>query len=158
MKETKIRPEGILLLTPAVKKPWLWLVAGLIWSSVGLYLISLTGDWLQPIDYMEKILFILAGIVLASGIYRFGFLGFALRNIHRIDEISKKSLCIFAFQRWISYPLVVFMIALGIFLRKFSPIPKPWLAVMYIGIGGSLFTASFQYYRRIFKKDSTEQI
>ncbi|MHA2428835.1 MAG: hypothetical protein ACXADB_12500 [Candidatus Hermodarchaeia archaeon] len=157
MKETKMRPEGILFFTPAAKKPWLWLVAGLIWSAVGLYLISLTGDWFQPIDLMEKILFILAGILLASGIYRFGFLGFALRNIRRIDEIPKNSLCIFAFQRWTNYPLVVFMIALGVILRKFSPIPKPWLAIMYIGIGGSLFTASFQYYRRIFKKESPIQ-
>lgn len=155
MKESESRPEGISILTPAAKKPWLWLLSGIIWSGVGLYLISLTVDWLGPINLMDEVLFILAGIVLAYAIYRFGFSGFALRNIRRIDEIPKKSVCIFAFQKWTSYPLVVFMIVLGIFSRKYSPVPKPWLAALYIGIGGSLFTASLHYYEKIFKSSIT---
>lgn len=44
---------------------------------------------------------------------------------------------------------MIVMISLGIFLRLYSPIPKPLLAVMYIGIGGSLFLASLHYYKHI---------
>ena len=120
-----------------------------MWSGVGLYLCSLTIDWLESVDFGPRILFVLGGILLASSIYTFGFSKLAMKNIRRIEGIPKERVCIFAFQQWHSYPLVIFMILLGIFLRKYSPIPKPWLAVMYIGIGGSLFLASFQYYKNI---------
>jgi hypothetical protein len=38
------------------------------------------------------------------------------------------------------------MIALGLYLRVYSPIPKPLLAVLYLGIGGGLFFASLHYF------------
>ena len=59
--------------------------------------------------------------------------------------------CLFAFQEWHSYPLVLFMIALGIGLRKYSPIPKPLLGIMYLGIGGGIGGASIHYYLDIIK-------
>jgi hypothetical protein len=64
----------------------------------------------------------------------------------RIVNIPKERVCLFAFQKWTSYPLVVVMIALGIYLRLYSPIPKPYLAVLYIGLGLSLLVSSLQYY------------
>ena len=136
-------------LNPAIRKRWLYLIAGLMWSGVGIWLCYLAYGWLYPVD--RRISFGLAfiGIILALLIYAFGFSVFAKRNIQRIDQYLKERVCFFAFQSWTSYPLVVFMISLGIFLRKFSPIPKTYLAAMYIGIGGSLFLASFLYYRTL---------
>ncbi len=52
--------------------------------------------------------------------------------------------CVFAFQSWKSYLIVVIMIAMGIGLRH-SPIPKPYLSVLYIGIGLALILSSFRY-------------
>jgi hypothetical protein len=135
--------------TPAAPKVWLYAVAGLMWSGVGVFLCSLTVEWLQLVDNGARIWLIGGGVALAISIYAFGFSRFADKNVRRITAIPKEKVCIFAFQQWSSYPLVVFMISLGIFLRKYSPIPKPWLAVMYIGIGGSLFIASFHYYKEI---------
>ncbi len=95
----------------------------------------------------------LAGVLLASAIYYFGFSKLAKKNIQRITDMAGDKICIFAFQEWTSYPLVIVMISLGIFLRMYSPIPKPLLAVMYIGIGGSLFLASLHYYKHIWETE-----
>jgi len=151
MKRNRSIPGKSIHLAPGVGKPWLYLMAGLMWSGVGLYLCSLTVKWLRPVAPMRLPFFVLAGLTLAYLIFRFGFSGFACQNIQRIAAIPKEKVCVFAFQKWTSYPLVVFMIALGIFLRTSSPIPKSWLASMYIGIGGSLLLASFHYYKAIQK-------
>ena len=148
-----LSPQPSNPLNPAVGKPWLWLLSGSLWAAVGLYLCSLTIAWLRPVAALRMLLFVLGGLLLAFVIFWYGFSGFACRNIDRIQAIPHHKVCIFAFQKWTSYPLVAFMIGLGIFLRKYSPIPKPWLATMYIGIGGSLFMASFHYFWAIFKRN-----
>jgi hypothetical protein len=100
--------------------------------------------WLLQVEDLNALLLTTAGVLLGTAIYRFGFLGLAIRNINRIHLLPEKA-CLFAFQEWKSYPLIAVMIALGITLRH-SPIPKPYLAVLYIGIGLGLFLASMQYY------------
>jgi hypothetical protein len=141
--------QFILKLKPAVSKSWLFLTAGLMWTAVGIFLNSLAYGWLKPLDWLHVLPLALAGLALALAIYAFGFSGFANKNIRRIQDIPTQKVCLFAFQQWHSYPLVAFMISLGIFLRKYSPIPKPYLAIIYMGIGGSLFLASFHYYRQL---------
>jgi len=34
-------------------------------------------------------------------------------------------------------------------LRVYSPIPKPLLAILYLGIGFSLFASSIHYYQKV---------
>jgi len=137
-------------LKPGVEKFWLFVVAGFIWSGVGIYLDYLAYGWLRPVEISQALLFLMSGILLAVVIYAIMFKRFADLNIFRIRDLTGDKICIFAFQRWTSYPLVVVMISLGIFLRLYSPIPKPYLAVLYIGIGTSLFLASLRYYRFLF--------
>ena len=139
-------------LKPGVQKGWLSLLAGLMWSGVGIWLSYLAYGWLKPESPPISLGLTAAGVVLAFVIYEFGFSAFANRNMTLFYAYSEDRVCIFAFQSWSSYPLVIFMISLGIFLRKSSPIPKPYLAVMYLGIGGSLFLASFLYYRTLLDK------
>jgi uncharacterized membrane protein len=64
-----------------------------------------------------------------------------------VDRFSSKRdrFCIFAFQEWKSYLIIVVMMSMGMALRH-SVIPKPYLAAMYLGIGGGLFLASFGYF------------
>ena len=138
-------------LYPAVNKIWLHLLAGVMWSGVGIMLVSLAARWLGLVLFTQEILLILAGLVLALGIYYFGFSKFALKNVNRISAYPKDRVCLFAFQKWTSYPLVLFMISLGIYLRLYSPIPKPYLAILYLGIGGGLFLSSLHYYTRVFR-------
>ena len=137
-------------LKPGVEKFWLFVAAGFIWSGVGIYLDFLAFGWLRPVKTSLALIFAVSGILLAVAIYAIMFKRFADLNILRIRDLPGEKICIFAFQRWTSYPLVVVMISLGIFLRMYSPIPKPYLAVLYLGIGTSLFLASLQYYRYIY--------
>lgn len=135
--------------TPATRKIWLHLFAGLMWSGVGIMLVAFAAQWLGLVHSWTVLLLILAGLLLAAGIYFFGFSKLAFSNILRINKIPKERICIFAFQKWSSYPLVLVMIAMGIYLRRYSPIPKPYLAILYLGLGASLFVSSLQYYSQV---------
>lgn len=139
-------------LYPAAKKVILHLLAGLMWSGVGIMLVVLASHWLHLDIFYKTILVILAGLVLASAIYYFGFSKMALKNIGRIEAYPQERVCLFAFQKWSSYPLIMFMVALGIYLRIYSPIPKPILAIAYIGLGVSLFLSSLHYYGKVFQR------
>ena len=137
--------EWIKKLKPGVHKNWLQLLAGVIWTGVGLYLTYLALGWIFQPDITANWYFWLPGIILASLIYWFGFSKLARKNSQRIQELPIEKPCLFGFQEWHSYPLVVFMIGLGIGLRKYSPIPKLLLGIMYLGIGGGLGGASIHY-------------
>jgi hypothetical protein len=136
-------------LRPAVRKNWLQLCAGLVWLGVGLMLDDFAARWLLPVALPRMLLLILAGLTLAAGIYTFGFSRLARKNIRRICDLPGRKVCLFAFQAWTSYPLVAFMIGLGIYLRRYSSFPKPMLAILYLGIGSALFAASLHYFAHI---------
>jgi hypothetical protein len=112
-------------------------------------LIVFAATWLELVHSWMVILLLLAGLLLAAAIYFFGFSKLASNNVQRIINIPRERVCLFAFQKWTSYPLVLVMVAMGIYLRRYSPIPKPDLAVLYIGLGVSLFVSSFQYYIQV---------
>jgi hypothetical protein len=128
----------------ALPRRWLHLLSGLMWSAVGVLLMRLAYGWLVGLPLSAALIRAFFGALLAWAIYRFGFSRLADINIARIQRLPDRA-CVFAFQQWTSYPLVVFMVALGITLRH-SVFPKPTLAILYIGIGGGLFLASIRYY------------
>jgi hypothetical protein len=136
-------------LNPAVSKYWLIALAGLIWSMVGIMLCRLAYIWLVAVNWRLGLSLGLIGIISALAVYGYGFSKIALKNIHRLCLLSDKS-CIFAFQAWKSYLIIIFMIMLGMALRN-SPIPKHFLAVIYAAIGGALFVSSFHFYRCIWR-------
>ena len=138
--------DALKRFTPAVDKRWLILIAGGFWFGVGIMLCRLAYGWLMEIDTLSACLFAITGVSLAFLIYRFGFSKLAFKNIKRINAYLQQKVCIFAFQRWTSYPLIVVMIAIGIGLRKYSSLPKPYLAVLYTGIGGGLLFSSLHYF------------
>jgi uncharacterized membrane protein len=118
-------------------------------------LIAFAAHWLGFVHSWTVLLLIMAGLLLAAGIYFFGFSKLASRNVQRIVDIPKERVCLFAFQKWTSYPLVLVMIAMGIYLRLYSPIPKPYLAILYIGLGASLFVSSLQYFSQVLHSTHT---
>lgn len=136
---------------PAVPKLFHYSIAGLMWIGVGAMLIVFASEWLYDTSDQPRwliILMIFAGLVLASLIYFFGFSKIVKQNINRI--VSKpERFCIFAFISWSSYLIILVMVTLGILLRN-SPIPKHFLAALYIGIGGGLVFSSSGYFIKIF--------
>ena len=135
---------------PKVNKLVLILIAGVLWSSIGILLIKIASRWFNILNNNELIVAIIMGVTLGAAIAYFGFSNLAKKNIKRIDEYDDK-VCLWAFQKWQSYLLIAFMISLGIFMRKTTLIPKPFLIPMYIGIGSALFLSSFRYYIFLFK-------
>jgi hypothetical protein len=136
-------------LNPAVSKYWLIALAGLMWSSVGFMLFRMSYIWLAAVPWHWWLPLGAIGIISAVMAHRYGFSRIALKNISRLCLLSDK-ICIFAFQAWRSYLLIIFMIMLGIMLRD-SPLPKHFLAIIYMTIGGALFLSSFHYYCRIWQ-------
>jgi hypothetical protein len=136
-------------LNPAVSKYWLIALAGLMWSAVGFMLCRMAYIWLAAVPWHWWLPLGAIGIISAVMAHRYGFSRIALKNISRLCLLSDK-ICIFAFQAWRSYLLIIFMIMLGIMLRD-SPLPKHFLAIIYMTIGGALFLSSFHYYCRIWQ-------
>lgn len=130
-------------LKPAVPKAWLIAIAGLVWCAVGLMLCILAYTWLQPDTFGRRASLELAGIGLAFAVQHFLLARVARRNIERIEAYADRG-CLFAFQAWRSYFLIIVMIGLGVLLRH-STLPRDWLAVAYLAMGGGLLLSSGRY-------------
>ncbi|MBI9083272.1 MAG: hypothetical protein JEZ11_06700 [Desulfobacterales bacterium] len=128
----------------AVRRNWLLFLAGVLWSGVGLGLCKIAWHWLGALPIATRGPLSLAGFLGAVTAWRFAFSAIALKNIDRLRRLSEKQ-CLFAFQSRNSYLIIIFMICLG-FLLRHSPVPRPWLAVVYATIGGALLLASAHYY------------
>jgi len=148
--------EILIQSWPTVNKSWLYLVAGLLWTAVGVMLLSLAVGWLRPLGLAQSLPYGFAGFLLALAFYFLSFSKLAGRNVGRIEQIGSEKTGLFAFQAWKSYPLIVFMIALGITLRHYTLIPKPFLAIVYMGVGGGLFLSSLRYYGHLWNGRTTK--
>ena len=134
-------------LKPRASRSFLILLSGLMWSVVGILLCRLAISWYLTLGFIQHIFWFSLSIPLALAIHFFGFSRLAKVNIPRIQDLPPKP-CIFAFMEWWNYPLVIFMISLGIWMRH-SPIPKQYLGILYFGIGAGLFLASLLYYHAL---------
>ena len=140
---------SIRAFKPAVTQNALVLIAGLVWTAVGIMLSTMAVVWLAAAPGSQGPLLGTAGVALAIVAWRFGFSRLARANVERIERSPVRA-CLFSFQAWKSYLIMVSMITLGIVLRH-SAIPKPWLAVVYSTVGGALFLASLDYYRHFMR-------
>lgn len=134
---------------PAVPKCWLFAASAAMWSAVGLLLGITAIGWLEPEGWLRGTGYGVAGLVLTVGVLRQRFSRLAQQNISRLKALPERG-CLFAFQAWKSYLIIVFMIALGSTLRHL-PIARHYLAVVYAAIGGSLVLGSFHYYRHLIR-------
>ena len=130
---------------PAVTNNILLFLAGIVWLSVGIMLVYLAYTWLSASSNSNVYLFALAGVTVALLAHHFGFLKIADKNLRRILPMKGKK-CLFSFITWKSYLLIAVMITMGITLRH-SAIPKPYLAIIYIGVGLGLILSSVRYFR-----------
>jgi len=132
-------------IRPAVGKSTLLFMAAGMWIGVGSLLLTWAYIWLQAFPAHGTVALVTLGIAAALVIHHFGFLKIVDKNLARILPMKDKH-CLFAFMGWKSYLNVAVMITMGSLLRH-SPIPKPYLAVVYIGIGLALLLSSVRYLR-----------
>ena len=133
-------------IKPAADKRALLFLAGLMWVGVGAMLLFLSYSWLSaPRVGGNSFVFAGAGIALALAVHHFGFLKIVDKNLRRILPMEGKK-CLFSFMTWKSYVIAALMALMGALLRH-SRIPKPYLAILYIGIGLALILSSVRYLR-----------
>ena len=132
-------------LKPAVNKRVLLFLAGFMWLGVGTMLLFLSISWLDEFRVHGSFIFGATGVIVALLVHHFGFLRIVDKNLGRILPMEGTR-CVFSFITWKSYIIVAVMVAMGILLRH-SPIPKPYLSVLYIGIGLALLLSSVRYLR-----------
>lgn len=132
-------------LTPSVQRYWLWLFSGMMWSVVGIVLCVVAAHWLSDTIWPESIFASIIGFMLGICIYRFGFSRIAKKNINRILQLPNR-VCLFAFQAWRSYALILVMMMLGFTLRH-SAMPRVILSIIYLTIGTALAFSSTLYYQ-----------
>lgn len=134
---------------PAVDKRLLIIFSGIVWSAIGIILCRFAATWLSGVVLEKLIWFVLTGVIFSLLKSYFGFFKVVDINIARI--LSKKDrVCIFAFQAWRSYLIAILMMGVGMALQS-SPIPKPYLSIVYIGVGGAMILSSLRYYRIFFR-------
>ncbi|MBN2614708.1 MAG: hypothetical protein JXR71_03365 [Bacteroidales bacterium] len=133
-------------LKPAVPKKVLLVTAGLMWAGVGIMLSVMACHWLTAYKG-NPWAFAVLGVVIAVLVHRFGFSKIVYKNRNRIEQLPDKP-CLFSFISWKSYLIIIFMVTLGITLRH-SSLPKQYLSIIYIGIGGALFLSSIHYFRNM---------
>jgi hypothetical protein len=136
-------------IIPAVDKSILILLAGLMWCGVGVLLVSYAVTWLSLCTGMEQLFLYSGGFLAAMPIHHFGFLKIADKNLNRILPLTQKKNP-FSFMTWKSYLIVLIMVSMGIALRH-SSIPKPYLSILYNGIGLALFLSGIRYFRFFFQ-------
>jgi hypothetical protein len=136
---------NIKKFTPSVDKRILVLLAGLMWSGVGIMLIRFAVTWLSPLGISGAGLYYAAGFLAAMPIHHFGFLRIADKNLNRLLPLTDKK-CLFSFMTWRSYIIVLIMVSMGIALRH-SALPKRYLSILYNGIGLALFLSGIRYLR-----------
>ncbi len=130
---------------PGVDRHLLLFFAGMIWLGVGMLLLHFSFLWLHSLPMKSLVFFAGMGIVIALTISRFGFSRIVDKNVNRILPMEGKR-CAFAFMSWKSYPLVAIMVTVGILIRR-SVVPKPYLSLLYTGIGLALIISSFRYWK-----------
>ncbi len=135
----------IAKIKPAVNKRVLLFLAGFMWFGVGTMLLFLSFSWLKAFQVHGSFLVGGIGVAVALVVHHFGFLKIVDKNLSRILPMEGTK-CIFSFITWKSYIIVAVMVTLGALLRH-SPIPKPYLSMLYIGIGLALILSSVRYLR-----------
>ena len=139
---------------PAVSKNVLLFLAGLTWGCVGIMLLFLAFSWLSKASNTNTYLFAGSGVILALLVHHFGFSKIVDKNLKRILPMAEKR-CLFSFIPWKSYLIIAVMMTMGAILRH-SVIPKPYLAILYSGIGLALILSGSKYMRFFFREINQE--
>jgi hypothetical protein len=129
--------------TPSVHRYWLSLFAGMLWLGVGIALVIVACHWLSMTVWPWSLLIAVCSFALGLFVYSHGFSRIARKNIGRIAG-QPEVVCLFAFQGWRSYYLILIMMLLGYAIRHL-PIPKYVDAVIYFTIGSALSFSSSLY-------------
>jgi hypothetical protein len=134
----------------SVPKKYLLLISGIMWSAVGIMLMTLATIWLRNLDTEYPVLIATAGVLPGLIVALYGFSHVVNKNIRRIENLSQR-VSVFAFQAWHSYILIAVMMSMGIYIRHSGLIPMILKTPGYYTIGTALTLGSVSYYKEFFR-------
>lgn len=119
-----------------VKKHWLILTNGLVWTAAGINIARIG---------------IISAIENGTMVWLYGLIVFALfgtmffrvisKNTKRIRAMEQEKAPIYKFLTLKGYLIIAFMMTLGIVLRHIGSIPNSFFAFFYSGLGCALASA-----------------
>ncbi|MEN8200553.1 MAG: hypothetical protein ABFR63_10835 [Thermodesulfobacteriota bacterium] len=140
----------LLRLKPGASRSVHLLVAALLWTGIGLLLLSRGTVWLNTID---RLWLVLPALILGTLKSLFMLDRSARKTIHRILSFGDKR-CIggvYSIKTWI---LVLVMMFTGCLLRN-SSLPKEFLGLFYVSIGWGLLFSSRNAWSAWLQKSSS---
>jgi len=132
-----------------VSRHWLYLIAGVLWTFVGLLLCGRAVGWLLLLPTETNLPLGAISILLAGLAYYFGFSKIVSKNIARIEQLPPCT-PFYSFTAPRGYVLIALMMSAGILLRN-SSLPKIYLTIPYLAMGGVLLIGSVRFYERFVK-------
>ncbi len=141
----------LMKFRPAIPKHWLFIIAGFIWTVVGLMLCVRAVTWLSSTALSFNFFVEMIAVGIAGVGYLVMFSKVVQKNIVRILALPDRA-CAFAFTPWKGYFMIACMITIGIILRN-SSLPKYYLVIPYTAMGVILLIGSFVFFRQFVTKE-----
>ena len=127
-----------------IPRHWLFLIAGAVWTGVGILLWSRAILWSDALTLPVELTLLGTGAIIAAAGYRFGFSAVVRKNVDRIDALPATTNPL-SFTGTKGYVMIALMIGIGVLLRS-SSLPKVYLSVPYAAMGGVLLRGSVTFY------------
>ena len=131
-----------------LRRLWLYLIASLLWIIAGGNVLSIgVRAWLElGLGSYAHYIWLIVSLVF-FGIFIFPRT--ARRNVAYLESKKEDRLPVYQCFKPSTWGIMIFMIALGIFLRNTSWVGVDFIAGFYCGLGSSLMLASRYYYQPI---------
>ncbi len=134
---------GILeRVNPKASRRTRLLLAALMWTAIGTGLLVAGLHWLLGARSAAWLAAFPVALVAGWAKGRFVLAPRAEANALRIIRAGEER-CVGGVFSWASWGIALFMMAGGIALRR-SPLPRPWLGLLYSAIGAALLAASLK--------------
>jgi hypothetical protein len=128
-------------LNPKVPKRALLFIAAFFWGYASLKIIVIGIRTYKSTDlHFWHLILISIPVYLLFHLLVFNKI--IVKHTRRIVSKPNPSHCLFSFFDWKSYIIMVFMITMGISVRKYMLLPQQFIAEFYIGLGLALATSA----------------
>lgn len=130
-----------------VKKPILFLLAGILWLVAGVNILRIgIGSLIDVFAIAKPLTWILMGAMLLIFVgFHFMFTAMVRRHKKRILSYGEEKVSVFKFMDLKGYLIMAFMIGLGITLRRLIGLPDEFFAFFYNGLGTALSIAGIRF-------------
>lgn len=131
-------------LKPGIPKRGLLLLAAFVWTFAGCILLFRGFSMLMifPLLWLKIVGSFVGGMIFYFAL----FSRISQKHTQRIMRMQIERPCLFSFFSFKSYIMMMFMISMGITLRKTGLVPQEYLSVFYVTMGTPLLLSAFRFY------------